>query len=105
MPKLPTGIHLFIPAWCFQISLTGLHTDVELLQKKIDTGIELLQRKIAPGAFRDSAERYGPPKCHEHTRVAISQEIMDWIRNVNRQTGFSWLYGPAGAGKSAIERR
>jgi len=87
MPKLPTGIHLFIPAWCFQISLSGLHTDVELLQKKIDTGIELLQRKIAPGAFHDSGERYDPPKCHEHTRVAILQEIMDWIGNLNRQTG------------------
>ena len=29
---------------------------------------------------------------------------MDWIVNIDRQTRFLWLYGPAGAGKSAIEQ-
>lgn len=29
---------------------------------------------------------------------------MDWVGNVNRQTRFLWLYGPAGSGKSAIEQ-
>ena len=29
---------------------------------------------------------------------------MDWIADVDRQTRLLWLYGPAGAGKSAIEQ-
>ena len=29
---------------------------------------------------------------------------MDWIEDLDRQTRFLWLYGPAGAGKSAIEQ-
>jgi hypothetical protein len=29
---------------------------------------------------------------------------MDWIEDLERQTRFLWLYGPAGAGKSAIEQ-
>ena len=29
---------------------------------------------------------------------------MDWIADMDRQTRFLWLYGPAGAGKSAIEQ-
>ena len=70
----------------------------------VQIGIELLQRKTAPGALHNSDERYDPPKCHPHTREAILQEIMDWIGDIDRQTRFLWLYGPAGAGKSAIEQ-
>ena len=29
---------------------------------------------------------------------------MDWIADIDRQARFLWLYGPAGAGKSAIEQ-
>ena len=70
----------------------------------LHTGIELLQGKTVPGALHNSDERYDPPKCHPHTREAILQEIMDWIEDLDRQTRFLWLYGPAGAGKSAIEQ-
>jgi len=69
-----------------------------------NTGIELLQHKIVPGALHNSDERYDPPKCHPHTRAAILQEIMEWIADVDRQARFLWLYGPAGAGKTAIEQ-
>ena len=57
-----------------------------------------------PGAFHNADERYDPPKCHPCTREAILQEIMDWINDNDRLTRFLWLYGPAGAGKSAIEQ-
>jgi len=85
------GKHILNRFVCLQIS-------------SVCTGIELLQRKTAPGALHNSAERYDPPKCHPHTRQAILQEIMDWIEDLDRQTRFLWLYGPAGAGKSAIEQ-
>ena len=67
--------------------------------------MELLQRHVAPGAFHNSGERYDPPKCHPHTRRAVLTNIMDWVawvRDTNKVPLFLWLYGPVGAGKSAI---
>ena len=64
--------------------------------------MELLQQHIAPGAFHNSDERYDPPKCHPHTRRAVLKKIMDWAKDVNKVALILWLYGPAGAGKSAI---
>ena len=64
--------------------------------------MELLQQHIAPGAFHNSGERYDPPKCHPHTRRAVLKEIIDWMKDPNKVALILWLYGPAGAGKSAI---
>ena len=64
--------------------------------------MELLQQHIAPGAFHNSDERYDPPKCHPHTRRAVLKKIMDWVKDPYKVALFLWLYGPAGAGKSAI---
>jgi hypothetical protein len=64
--------------------------------------MKLLQRHIAPGAFHNSDERYVPPKCHPHTRRAVLKKIRDWVEDANKVALFLWLYGPAGAGKSAI---
>jgi hypothetical protein len=64
--------------------------------------MELLHQHIAPGAFHNSDERYDPPKCHPHTRKAVLKKIMDWVKDPNKLALFLWLYGPAGAGKSAI---
>jgi hypothetical protein len=64
--------------------------------------MELLQQHIAPGAFHNSDERFDPPKCHPHTRRAVLKEITDWVKDANKVALFLWLYGPAGAGKSAI---
>ena len=57
---------------------------------------------MLPGAFHNSDERYDPPKCHPHTRKAVLKEITDWVKDPNKVALFLWLYGPAGAGKSAI---
>ena len=64
--------------------------------------MEHLQRHIAPGAFHNSDERYDAPKCHPRTRRAVLEKIMDWAKDANKVALFLWLYGPAGAGKSAI---
>ena len=63
---------------------------------------KVLHQHIAPGAFHNSDERYDPPKCHPHTRRAVLKKIMDWVKDPNKVALFLWLYGPAGAGKSAI---
>ncbi|KAF9472352.1 hypothetical protein BDN70DRAFT_971235, partial [Pholiota conissans] len=56
------------------------------------------------GAMHDSSTRFDPPKCHPNTRVAVLEYIMGWIfgRNDPEAYWILWLYGPAGAGKSAI---
>jgi hypothetical protein len=77
---------------------------------------------VAPNAFYDSDNRADPPKCHENTRVAVITKIMDWVTSPIDTDAFMdwlcspastdqmdesmlWLYGPAGAGKTAIARR
>ncbi|PPQ91975.1 hypothetical protein CVT25_004550 [Psilocybe cyanescens] len=76
-----------------------------LMQGSTKGGFERLQEHVAHGAFHDSGERFDPPKCHNNTRVTIIKRIMDWISGLNEDTRealIMWLYGAAGAGKSAI---
>ena len=45
------------------------------------------------------------PRCHENTRIAVLEKIGDWVNRVIEITAIiNWLYGAAGAGKSAIAR-
>jgi len=57
------------------------------------------------GAVYNSLERekLNAPKCHPNTRVAVIQRIIDWIiGDIAFSALILWLYGAAGAGKSAI---
>ncbi|KAF5339921.1 hypothetical protein D9758_015023 [Tetrapyrgos nigripes] len=68
-----------------------------------EDGLKLLYQAIAHvGAFHDSETRYPPPKCHPKTRTAVLSDISAWIRGARARNRVHWLYGPAGAGKSAI---
>ena len=62
---------------------------------------------VATGAFHNSDELYDAPKCHPHTRLAVLDEIMQWVGESEsaREDFVLWLFGPAGAGKSAIAKR
>jgi len=76
--------------------------ETHLFLKSVD-GSDILQRATATAAFHNSEERFDPPKCHPNTRVAVLNKIMKWIKREEDLDGFiMWLYGPAGAGKSAI---
>ena len=77
-------------------------TDTRVLTILGRPPMELLKERIAPGAFHNSSERYDPPKCHPHTRLAVLEAIIDWIQDGQKTSFLMWLYGPAGAGKSAI---
>ncbi|KIM36992.1 hypothetical protein M413DRAFT_31167 [Hebeloma cylindrosporum] len=79
--------------------------DVAVLQQPMPTqrGLDLLYNNIALGALHNSAERYDPPKCLPQTREEILSDIMGWVKmHPNNKEFFLWLYGGAGAGKSAI---
>ena len=56
---------------------------------------------VSLGAIHDSSERFPPPNCHPDTRKAVQKIILDWIHSES-STSFFWLYGSAGAGKTAI---
>jgi len=57
------------------------------------------------GAIYNSLERQqlDAPKCHPKTRVAVIDRIIDWVNgDIDFDALLLWLYGAAGAGKSAI---
>jgi len=64
-----------------------------------------LAKAATPSAFYDYGHQFDVPRCHENTRVAVLEKIGDWVDLVIEITAFiMWLYGAAGAGKSAIAR-
>jgi len=57
------------------------------------------------GATYNSLERQqlDAPKCHPNTRVAVINRLISWIKgDIDFDALILWLYGAAGAGKSAI---
>jgi len=65
----------------------------------------LLRSNSSLSALVDANERYDPPRCAEATRRNIVQKIEDWVRHDSHHGVSSrifWLYGGAGAGKSAL---
>ncbi|KAF8185993.1 hypothetical protein BJ912DRAFT_475317 [Pholiota molesta] len=66
-------------------------------------GLKLLLKNISKGASHNAAERGDPPRCHPQTRTAIRAQIMEWIQApAAMRKLILWMYGPAGAGKTAI---
>ena len=68
-------------------------------------GFEHLQKAVASSAFHNSGDVVDPPKCHPNTRIAVINKIMDWILGLgvdDQRAVILWMYGPAGAGKTAI---
>lgn len=61
---------------------------------------------MVTGATHNSGERFNAPSCHPETRIAIQDDILGWADELVASDGLNspvtWLYGPAGAGKSAI---
>ncbi|KAJ7852761.1 hypothetical protein B0H13DRAFT_1484916, partial [Mycena leptocephala] len=56
----------------------------------------------ASDAFHDAAERYPLPKCHPDTRTEMLEKLSNWSSKDEPNSRVLWLFGPAGAGKSAI---
>ncbi|KIK57978.1 hypothetical protein GYMLUDRAFT_116342, partial [Collybiopsis luxurians FD-317 M1] len=78
--------------------------DVNIYEQRGERGLATLYHHTSTSASYDAGARYPPPLCHPGTREAVLQDLKDWA---NGATGADnppvrWLYGPAGAGKSAI---
>jgi sigma54-dependent transcription regulator len=62
--------------------------------------------EVSLNAFYDSDNRPDPPKCHPNTRVTVINKITEWaIGMIDIDAFMLWLYGPTGAGKTAIARK
>ncbi|KAF7372954.1 putative nwd2 protein [Mycena sanguinolenta] len=55
-------------------------------------------------AIHDSTDSFMEPKCHPETRTRMLKDLRKWALDPHPTTTILWLYGPAGAGKSAIMR-
>lgn len=75
---------------------------IDNVQMIIYVAMKTLLEHISPGAFHNSADRHDPPRCHPRTRQAVLSKIMKWARDPQNLRLLMWIYGPAGAGKSAI---
>ncbi|KAJ7351476.1 hypothetical protein DFH08DRAFT_694499 [Mycena albidolilacea] len=64
--------------------------------------MDILHRAAALEALYDSAESFPQPKCHPETRAEILDDLYTWAVGQDFTSSIFWLYGPAGAGKSAI---
>ncbi|KAF9043147.1 hypothetical protein BJ165DRAFT_226436 [Panaeolus papilionaceus] len=63
-------------------------------------GIQILYQHSSPGAAYNSRDRYDPPKCHPNTRTGLLNTTREWEKKGPSE--IMWLYGSAGAGKSAV---
>ena len=61
-------------------------------------------QEVAANALHNSGEVSDQPKCHPGTRVAILDHLIAWAAALTYPYPIIWLHGPAGAGKSAIQR-
>ncbi|KAJ7921262.1 hypothetical protein B0H13DRAFT_2186162 [Mycena leptocephala] len=80
----------------------NLHTHQHLMIPDRTLRINILHRAAALEALYDSAESFPQPKCHPDTRTEILDSLYSWAIGSNTAPSIFWLYGPAGAGKSAI---
>jgi len=86
----------------FPASSTALEM---MLGQSMSAGFQILTKAAAPSAFYDSGHQLDVPRCHENTRVAVLEKLGDWFNLLIDVAAFiMWLYGAAGAGKSAIAR-
>ncbi|KAF9043295.1 hypothetical protein BJ165DRAFT_1545564 [Panaeolus papilionaceus] len=63
-------------------------------------GLQKLHHNASPAAAYNSRDRYDPPKCHPNTRTGLLNVTKDWTKRGSSR--ILWLYGSAGAGKSAV---
>ncbi|KAF7372965.1 NACHT domain-containing protein [Mycena sanguinolenta] len=81
-----------------------LTTFIRLFLSIIDPGIDILHRSVALEGIHDSMDSFPQPKCHPETRTQMLKDLRKWAIDPYPNTTILWLYGPAGAGKSAIMR-
>ncbi|KAF8988212.1 hypothetical protein BDQ17DRAFT_1435135 [Cyathus striatus] len=68
------------------------------------SGLQYLYQYVARGASHNSKDQYEAPKCDPRTREQLLDNIHEWMKVEDKETGIWYLHGPAGSGKSCIAR-
>ncbi|KAJ7930814.1 hypothetical protein B0H13DRAFT_1594918 [Mycena leptocephala] len=98
LPSYPTLFH-GVPA---ESGTFITAQNVNHIHRRGETGINILHRAVALEALYNSPESFPQPKCHPQTRTMILDDLYSWATAGESASPIFWLYGPAGAGKSAI---
>ncbi|KAJ7055045.1 hypothetical protein C8F01DRAFT_469084 [Mycena amicta] len=68
-------------------------------------GDMILSEHVVFSALHDSGkDEFDQPRCHPETREEMLHTLCQWATTEKAVPPIHWLYGPAGAGKSAIMR-
>ncbi|KAJ6456844.1 hypothetical protein C8R45DRAFT_568131 [Mycena sanguinolenta] len=94
------GGHGMGPSLNFDIQSSGNFTVNNVQQR--ERGIDILHHAVALEAIHNSADSYPQPRCHPETRTKMLEDLWGWALYPDPATTVLWLYGPAGAGKSAV---
>ncbi|KAJ6465411.1 hypothetical protein C8R45DRAFT_495536 [Mycena sanguinolenta] len=97
------GGHGMGPSLNFAIQSSGNFTVNNVQQRERE--IDILHHAVALEAIHNSADSYPQPRCHPETGTKMLEDLWEWALNPYPETTVLWLYGPAGAGKSAIMQR
>ncbi|KAJ2927771.1 hypothetical protein H1R20_g9324, partial [Candolleomyces eurysporus] len=97
---------MFSNAQGFKVGNISVHSNyhVQNAQGNRIDGWKMLLENIASSALHDSSARFDPPKCDEDTRVEVTHELMNWIRDREGPQRLLCMTGAAGAGKSALQQ-
>ncbi|KAJ2911414.1 hypothetical protein MD484_g9002, partial [Candolleomyces efflorescens] len=88
--------------------LTAKNVNINISSPAAGDASKELERWVTAAAIHDSAERCDAPKCHEDTRIAVQDDLYDWIlkgdpvSETEQPRKIKWVTGPAGCGKTAI---
>ncbi|KAJ7616415.1 hypothetical protein FB45DRAFT_228939 [Roridomyces roridus] len=77
-----------------------IHITAPNVNHGIREGLDTLHRHAALEAMYNSAESFPQPRCHPETRIELLDDLSCRLNDPGVRV--LWLYGPAGAGKSAI---
>ncbi|KAJ7605373.1 hypothetical protein DFH06DRAFT_1113177 [Mycena polygramma] len=66
-----------------------------------DTGLAILHGNVALDALHNSFDSFPQPRCHPETRQELLEKMWKYLTAPEHPSQILWLYGPAGAGKSA----
>ncbi|KAJ6583328.1 hypothetical protein B0H10DRAFT_1926221 [Mycena sp. CBHHK59/15] len=95
---------------------TFVSGNVKNIQCHGEIGIHMLHHTAVLEAIHDSVDSFPQPRCHPDTRKEMLQKLWNWSTNseslvdsdseaevlTEKSTPILWVYGPLGAGKSAI---
>ncbi|KIK71573.1 hypothetical protein GYMLUDRAFT_341040 [Collybiopsis luxurians FD-317 M1] len=81
----------------------GTFNNIGISVEESEKGLLELFRHSSSSALFNAEARFPPPKCHPGTRESILKDLQSWVHSdPYSPNSVRWLYGPAGAGKSAI---